>query len=218
MLPVEEEPTSAEAVQEWVRRQTRSHDVFSDVYAASEAHRAEHGCDLYPTGSGPLFGLLAAASRPRRILEVGCGLGYSALWLAHGAGAGATVDTIERDSLHADLARRELARHGAPHRITVHTGDALNVLRTLEPAYDLVFCDSDVDQYPAFLDEFLRLVPADGGLIITSNLFLGVYIPDNPWPEQSAEYRRRILEDRRLMTVFLPSGHALSITRGSGQD
>ncbi|MEX2245675.1 MAG: class I SAM-dependent methyltransferase [Dehalococcoidia bacterium] len=217
MLPVEEEPTSAEAVRAWVRRQTHSHDVFADVYDASEAHRSEHGCDLYPTGNGPLLGLLAAARRPGRILEVGCGLGYSALWMAHGAGAGATVETIERDSLHADLARRQCARHDAEHRITVHTGDALRVLPTLEPPYDLVFCDSDVDQYPAFLDEFLRLVPAEGGLIITSNLFLGVYIPDNPWPEQSAEYRRRILEDRRLMTVFLPSGHALSVTRDRGQ-
>ena len=40
-----------------------------------------------------------------------------------------------------------------------------------------------------------RALPDSGGTLVTSNLFLGVYVPDAPWLATAAEYRRRILED-----------------------
>ena len=50
-----------------------------------------------------------------------------------------------------------------------------------------------------------------GGTLITSNLFLGVYVPDAPWLADAAEYRRRILDEPWLRTVFMPDGKALSV-------
>jgi len=52
--------------------------------------------------SEPILAVLAATIRAERILEVGCGLGYSALCLAHGSGA--LVETIDRDPEHVRLA------------------------------------------------------------------------------------------------------------------
>ncbi len=115
-----DEPASQAAVADWIRTQTRAHDRYASVYDASEQHRIEHGgeCDVYPSASGPLLGALAAAARAKRILEVGCGLGYSALWLADGAGPDGTVETCEKDPVARRdrpppprRARRRPARH-----------------------------------------------------------------------------------------------------------
>jgi predicted O-methyltransferase YrrM len=207
-----DEPTSQAAVADWIRTQTRARDRYASVYDASEQHRIEHGgeCDVYPSASGPLLGVLAAAARATRILEVGCGLGYSALWLADGAGSDGTVETCEKDPLHAEIARRHLDGHDAGRRVTIRAGRALDVLAGLRGPYDLIFADGDPDEYLADLEHFMRLLKP-GGTLITSNLFLGVYVPDAPWLADAAEYRRRIVDDPRLRTVFLPDGKALSV-------
>jgi predicted O-methyltransferase YrrM len=207
-----DEPASQAAVAGWIRTQTRARDRYASVYDASEQHRIEHGgeCDVYPSASGPLLGALAAAARAKRILEVGCGLGYSALWLADGAGPDGTVETCEKDPVHAEIARRHLDGHDAGRRITIRAGRALDVLAGLRGPYDLIFADGDPDEYLADLEQFMRLLKP-GGTLITSNLFLGVYVPDAPWLADAAEYRRRILDDPRLRTVFLPDGKALSV-------
>ena len=71
-------------------------------------HRAKHGCGAYPYDNGPLLSTLAAAANARRILELGTALGYTALSFAYGA-PDATVDTIERDPEHVQLARENIA-------------------------------------------------------------------------------------------------------------
>src|ERR1700732_4833328 len=97
-------------------------DPFAKVKAATDAHRARHGCGAYPYGNGPLLSTLAAAANARRILELGTALGYTALSFAHGA-PDATVDTIERDPEHVQLARDNIAAAAMDHRITVHDGE-----------------------------------------------------------------------------------------------
>jgi predicted O-methyltransferase YrrM len=208
------EPNSSGAIAAWIRAQTRARDRFADVYDASERHREEHGpeCTVYPTGSGPLLGTLAAATGAKRILEVGCGLGYGALWLAYGSAPDGRVESIEPDAGHAELAQRHLDQEAYADRIALHPGRGAEVLPKLTGPYGLIFCDSDLDEYGAYLDHFARLL-RPGGLLITSNLFLGQYGPDIPGLDQAAAYRLQILDDKRLLTAFLKGGMALSVRR-----
>ena len=102
-MPVpQSEPDSAETIASWIGERVSAHDRFRPVFDASERHRLEHGleCTVYATGGGPVLGTLAAATGAKRILELGCGLGYSALWLAFGSPDG-RVETIECDPAHA---------------------------------------------------------------------------------------------------------------------
>src|SRR6266545_3096558 len=89
------EPRSPETVAAWIDTAQRARDPFERVRRASDEHREKHGagCSVYPTSSGPLLAVLAATIAAERILEVGCGLGYSALCLADGSGG--RVETIE---------------------------------------------------------------------------------------------------------------------------
>lgn len=207
------EPATPEAVREWIEQQTRKADRFRHVAEASDQHRAHHGCTVYPSSDGSLLGVLAAASRAGRVLEVGCGLGYSALWLAYGAGAGGSVETIERDRDHAELARRHFAAEGMGECIKVHIGRAAAILPTLRDAYDLIYFDGEPAESLADLEHFVRLL-RPGGLLISANLFLGQYDPTIPGLEQTAEYRVRILNSEQWLTAYCADGDkALSIRR-----
>ena len=70
-----------------------SNDPFAQVREATLAHRAKHGCSAWPYDNGPLLGVLAGAADAKRILELGCALGYTSLSFAYGAPK-AKVDTI----------------------------------------------------------------------------------------------------------------------------
>jgi predicted O-methyltransferase YrrM len=207
------EPTTPDDVQRWIADRLERIDPFRRVYESSEAHRLRHGtgCTVYPTGSGPLLGTLARAIGARRVLEVGCGIGYSALWLAYGSGPNGHVDTIERSADHAEIARRTFAEEGYADRIVVHLGSGASALPRLGGPYDLVFCDADLDEYPSFFQEFLRLLSPKGTLL-TSNLFLGLYGADLPGLEQAALYRERLLLEPSLLTAFI-GRMAISVRR-----
>ena len=207
-----EEPLTDSAIAQWVERANLAADPFFDLYEASESHRAVHGCDVFPSGNAPILTMLVSMARPRRVLEVGCGLGYSALSLARGCGEGAVVETIEHDSMHADLAEANIAAKGFAERIRVLRGNSHEVLRSLAGPYEFVFFDGDPAGCVADLHEFERLVPP-GGVLVSSNLFLGRYVPDAPWIPDLAAYRSRLIEGSTWDTVFFSGGKALSRRR-----
>src|ERR1700724_429406 len=142
-------------------------DPFAAIRAATDAHRARHGCGAYPYDNGPLLAALAAAANARRILELGTAVGYDALSFEAGV-PGSTVDTIERDPEHVQLARDNIAAARLDHRITIHEGDFAAVLPTLDPGYDVAFFDGHTPS-PA-LHKAVRGLLRTGGTLITANL------------------------------------------------
>ena len=208
------EPTSAESVAQWIQTAQRQRDPFEHVRLASHEHRESHGagCSVYPTSSGPLLSVLAAAVAAERILEIGCGLGYSALCLA--LRSRGKVETIERDGDHARLAEQTILREGYGGRIRVLRGRGADVLPGLDEPYDLIFSDGDPEELPQDLDHFLRLL-RPGGLLLSANLFLAQFVPDLTGIDQMAEYRQRLLDNGRLLTTIVPGGLAVSVVRPS---
>jgi predicted O-methyltransferase YrrM len=207
------EPKTPEQVQQWIEKHVRPRDRFAHVAAKYDGHRAAHGCyDVYPYPNGSLLGTLAATHRARRILEVGCGLGYSALWFAYGGGPGAIVESVERDPEHAAIAIDHFKAEGLGERVKVLMGLGAKVLPALKDAYDLAYFDTDPAESLIDLEQFERLLKP-GGILISVNLFLGQYAPDLPGLEKTAEYRERILDGTRWLTSYLPDGTALSIKR-----
>jgi predicted O-methyltransferase YrrM len=142
-------------------------DPYAKVREATLKHRAKHGCGAWPYGNGPLLATLAAAAGARRIVELGCALGYTSLSFAHGA-PNAKIDTIERDPEHVRLARENIAAAGMEKRIKVHEGDFAKVLPSLDAGYDVAFFDGHTP-VPA-LHKALHGLLRTGGLLITANL------------------------------------------------
>lgn len=176
-------------------------DPFAAVREATDAHRAKHkGCGAHPYKNGPLLGALAAATNARRVLELGTALGYTALWFARGA-PDAVVDTIDHDGDHVHLAREHVDAHRMTGHIVVHQGEFAQVLRRLDPGYDLAFFDGLTPTRP-LLKELRRLLRARG-LLISANLNHG----------GSEAYVAALQDGKAWLTGFIDPEHetALSI-------
>ena len=149
-------------------------DPFEAVYRASHRHRLEHGeeCMLHP--SDPLtmriVSVLAGSCHARLLLDIGGGIGYSALHLALAAGPDAVVDTIEGDARHVEIAKEKVAEAGFGERIVVHHGRSENVMPDLTGPYDFVYDDGWFMREPAHLEPLLELMRV-GGLLVNTNWF-----------------------------------------------
>jgi predicted O-methyltransferase YrrM len=163
--------TAGVAVAAAVRDPIHPDDPAVAVQAATRRHRKAHRCGAYAYGEGPLPATIAAAVGARRIVEVGTALGYTSASMALAVPV-AHVDTIELDHEHVLLAREQLAGLGLQDRVTVHEGDAVDLLATLEAgAYDLAFFDGFTPTHEVLLALRDRL--RVGGSLLAGNLILG---------------------------------------------
>ncbi|MGA9277293.1 O-methyltransferase [Ilumatobacter sp.] len=161
-------------------------DPFRAVRVLSEEHQIEHGCGLHHAG-GPVMQLVASitrAARPQRVLDLGCGLGYSTLWIAQAAGPDAHVIGIDDDPRHIEEAERLAQAHGLGDRITYRCGAVVDVLGTLDSPVDMIHDDAWFARPPAHLDAAIGLLRT-GGVLTMANWFLLVDAltgqPRNDW-------------------------------------
>ncbi|HET9051505.1 MAG TPA: O-methyltransferase [Candidatus Dormibacteraeota bacterium] len=169
---------------------------------------------------GRALSVLVAASGARRVLELGTLFGYSAIWIARALPPDGHLDTVEIDPMHADAAEHWVTEAGLASRVTVHRGAALEVARSLAGPYDAVFMDAVKTEYPAYLDEALRLV-RPRGLVLADNVHRGGAVADPEARDEGAEaireYLRRCATDPRLLSTVLDAGDglAVSVVRGA---
>jgi predicted O-methyltransferase YrrM len=159
---------------------------------------------------GPLVGSLlyvtARTIQARRVLELGSGFGYSALWFARAVGEGGRVVATEGSRENAALGREFLARAGLAERVEYHVGDALEIARTLEGPFDVVFNDIDKQDYPRLLEAAEPLLRT-GGLLISDNmLWRGSVAEESKEPATRGvqELTRLLYASRRYATTLLP--------------
>ena len=118
--------------------------------------------------------------QPRRILEIGTFMGFSALCLAEGLAQDGRLHTIELREEDADRAEGYFRRSNRAGQIILHRGNALAILPTLDESWDIVFIDADK---PGYSDYYRLVLPRvrPGGLIIADNvLFHGQVLTDHP--------------------------------------
>ncbi|MEO6315876.1 MAG: O-methyltransferase [Chitinophagaceae bacterium] len=119
---------------------------------------------------GKLLSLIARLLRPSRILEIGTFTGYSALCLAQGLSSDGVLHTIELREQDAAVARQNFNLSDAKDKIILHTGNALEIIPSLQETWDLVFIDADKTGY---IDYYKLVMPRvkKGGLVLADNVF-----------------------------------------------
>jgi caffeoyl-CoA O-methyltransferase len=118
---------------------------------------------------GRFLEMISCLVRPGRILEIGTFMGYSALCLAAGLAEGGKLHTLELREEDAALAAANFRRANQQDRIILHIGNALEIIPSLQEAWDLVFIDADKVNYSAYYQLVLPRV-RPGGLIIADNV------------------------------------------------
>lgn len=142
---------------------------LANFYQKALEHKKNHSCGAVPYEYGDVLMALVAALKPKKILEVGTGIGYTAACMAIGY-PNSKIETIEQHHDHAKLAQQAWQELGIETHINLLEGKAEAILPALEPGYDVIFYDGYVPQ-KKFLQSFERLLRPWGALL-TANLFL----------------------------------------------
>lgn len=162
---------------------------------------------------GMFLELLARGIGAKRVLELGSGYGYSALWFARGMGADGELVLSDFDGKKRDKAIRNLQRAGYGGKLSFEVGDAQELMRHVEGPFDIVFNDIDKEFYPRVIAPAHRLL-REGGLFVTDNsLWYGkVVLPEPDEATQAImEFNRRLKEHPGFLTVQLPLRDGLSV-------
>lgn len=158
--------------------------------------------------------------RPRKILEVGTAIGFSAVFMAEYGPEDCRITTIENYEKRIPIARENIKRSGYGQRITLIPGDAAEVLKTLDGSYDLIFMDAAKGQYIRFLPEVLRLM-GQGSVLISDNvlqegdLIESHYLVerrDRTIYKRMREYLYTLKHCGELETSILPLGDGITLS------
>jgi predicted O-methyltransferase YrrM len=121
---------------------------------------------------GRVIRRLIERHRPRRALEIGSLLGYSAILIAGALPPGGRLVCIEANDYLAKFVKLNAEAAGLARRVRVVVGDALRAIPLLPGRFDFVLIDARKEDY---LDYLRQLEPklAAGAVVVADNT--GVY-------------------------------------------
>ena len=160
--------------------------------------------------------------KPKRILEIGTAVGYSAICFSVYLEQGGKIDTIERDEKRILEAKINIKNVGVEDKIDIYEGDAVEILPTLEEKYDVVFIDAAKGKYPFFLKEALRMIKTSGVILADNILYKGYVMSDYNKHKQRTdvrnlrEYIKEVTENPNIETEILEVGDGLAISKIKG--
>ena len=164
-----------------------------------------------------LLEVLIRIGRIKSVLEVGCAIGYSAISMIT-AGC-EKIDTIELSPDAARVAKENFKKAGMEDKITLHFGDAKDVLPQMEGEYDMIFMDAAKAQYQEFFPNCMRLLKSGGVLVSDNVLYKGMTATDElvvrrkiTIVKRLRKYLEMISSIPELETTILPIGDGVAIS------
>ncbi|MCK4896225.1 MAG: O-methyltransferase [Candidatus Heimdallarchaeota archaeon] len=164
---------------------------------------------------GRLLNQYAHVLKARRILELGSGFGYSALWFSEGMDEQTEIICTDFEKNKKKLAMNYFEKAKTKTKIDFKLGDALEILDTLEGEFDIIFNDVEKEDYPK---AFRKSVPKlrKGGVLITDNtLWHGKVANEREkdyQTEGAREYNRLAFSDKRVISMIIPLRDGITIS------
>ena len=171
--------------------------------------------------SGPFQGLfLSMITRmvnPKRVLELGTYTGYATLCLAEGLAEGGKIDTLERNEELRPKLESYFHEAGKGDVIDLLIGDAMEVMPTLEPGYDMVFIDADKKNYKNYYELSMEKIRQGGWIVVDNVLWKGLVIQEEEKPGRDTvaikEFNNFVATDERVESIILPIRDGLLLAR-----
>lgn len=163
---------------------------------------------------------LLVMHKPRKVLEIGTAVGFSALLMSAYLPEGVHITTIENYEKRIPIARENFRQAGKEGEISLIQGDALAVMKELTEAYDFIFMDAAKGQYIYYLPEAVRLL-APGGVLVSDNVLQGgdvlesrfaVERRDRTIHSRMREYLYELKHHDQLQTSILPLGDGVALS------
>jgi len=210
-MALEREPVT-DALGSWLDAHVMPEGVLAEMYEAFTEH-PDANMMTHPD-LGRFLGVLVAATRATRIVEVGTFVGTSAIWMAQALPEGGRIDALDISEENSALALEWFEHAGLEDRIRLHVAPASQTLAALDGPYDLAYIDADKPGYPGYFDALASLVrPA--GIVVADNIFSGGQVAEPPL-EGSAKalnaFASSAMADPRFDTTILTVGDGISFS------
>ncbi|MEY4571263.1 MAG: hypothetical protein RLZ10_456 [Bacteroidota bacterium] len=166
---------------------------------------------------GQLLQFLVEMINPKSVLEIGTYTGYSAIAMTQGLTEGAKLITVDVNVELEKMISSYIQKAGFENKIEQLTGNALEIIPTLNQTFDLVFIDADKRNYKKYLDlTFDKLNP--GGYFITDNVLWSGKVT---MPKEKMDFDTKMIDEfneyvqkhPKLKSILLPIRDGLYVSR-----
>ncbi len=176
------------------------------VLLEMESYAKKHDFPIIGPLVGQLLSQYAQLIKAKKILELGSGYGYSAIYFSKATSDDAEIICTDTSEKCKNMAISYFQRMSIT-KVKFIVGDALEVLNQLQGEFDIIYNDIDKQDYP---EAFKQAIPRlrKGGLLITDNaLWHGRVLESTPTRESTKgvlEYNRLAFSDSRVISTINP--------------
>ena len=187
----------------------------SQIYKEVEDYAASIHFPIIEPLVGVLLNQYAKMINAKRILELGSGFGYSALWFSDEIDEQTEIICTDFKEENKKLAESYFKKAGIKTKIKFKLGDAIKILDEIQGDFDIIFNDVEKEDYP---EVFKKSIPKlrKGGLLITDNTLWYGKVADSKINDYqtagSREYNRLAFTDSRVLSVILPLRDGITIS------
>jgi len=165
---------------------------------------------------GKFLELISKMINPELILEIGTFTGYSTICLAKGLSPGGKLITIELNDELKEFSQSYFTRAGLDQVIVQKTGNAIEILPSLNMLFDLVYIDGDKREYC----EYYKLAKdkvKPGGYIIADNVLWGEKVLDSLTTDRQStgiiDFNNLIMNEKGIEHVIIPLRDGITLIR-----
>ena len=208
--------TESEKIDEYiVQHIDRESDYMHSLWRATQLHLL-YGRMASGHIQGRLLKMLVTMIRPKMVLELGTYSGYSGLCIAEGLEEGAHLHTVEINDEQEDFTLPWFQRSPYADKITMHIGDAMDIVPRLGLTFDMAFIDADKRRYVEYYEMVLHHLAPGGYILADNTLWDGHVVEENMHDAQTLgimAFNDLVAADERVEKVILPLRDGLTIIR-----
>ena len=165
---------------------------------------------------GRFLSLISKIKSPLQILEIGTYTGYGTLCLAEGLATNGKIFTIDRNEELINIQNKYFEESGNRDRIVQLTGNAIDILMSLDENFDLIFIDADKENYIKYFEIVSKKLNPNGIIISDNVLWSGKVVEESDNDQETdtlKKFNKLLSKDERFETIILPLRDGLSISR-----
>lgn len=203
-------------MEQYIRQLIPEH---SGILKDLECYAKENSVPIVQKETAKFLELMVTIKKPKKILELGTAIGYSAVLMYLTSDKNCEITTVERDTEMIERAKSNIEKYGFQNNIKILEGDCLEVLENLNDSYDMIFMDAGKGHYNHFLPHCLRLLKKDGIIVADNVLFRGMVASKDlikrrkiTIVKRMKSYLDMVSNDKDLITSVLPMGDGIAVT------
>lgn len=208
--------TETEKIDDYiVRHIDKESDYMHSLWRATQLHLL-YGRMASGHIQGRLLKMLVGMIRPKMVLEIGTYSGYSGLCMAEGLEEGAHLHTVEINDEQEDFTLPWFKNSPYADKITMHIGDAMDVVPKLQVMFDMAFIDGDKRRYTEYYEMVLQHLNPGGYILADNTLWDGHVVDENAHDAQTLgikAFNDLVANDERVEKVILPLRDGLTIIK-----